>query len=148
VAHLSTATDPMPAHSGSRSLPVPTSSNHLDEVSSSNSVWPPPAAARLTSGDYLAAPTTQVATMYVACRSRLVRARNGGVGYWNPLNAPAWGADPSHKQPVPLVAVLLTFPLDASPSDEWIMHQAGSSPDLPRSHGWHQDVRNAVPSIL
>jgi hypothetical protein len=41
--------------------------------------------------------------------------RNGGVRYWNPLNAPAWEADPSHGRPGPLVAALLTFPLDASP---------------------------------
>jgi hypothetical protein len=31
--------------------------------------------------------TWSAATMYVACRSREVRARNGGVRYWNCLNA-------------------------------------------------------------
>ena len=40
---------------------------------------------------------------------------NGEVRYWNPLNAPAWGAGPSHERPGPLVAAILTFPLDASP---------------------------------
>ena len=44
-----------------------------------------------------------------------VRARSGGARYWNPLNAPAWGTDPSHEEPGPLVAAILTFPLDASP---------------------------------
>ena len=39
---------------------------------------------------------------------------NGTVRYWNPLNAPAWGADLSHEEPGPLVAALLTFSLDAS----------------------------------
>ena len=39
---------------------------------------------------------------------------NGTVGYWNPLNAPARGADLSHEEPGPLVAALLTFSLDAS----------------------------------
>ena len=40
---------------------------------------------------------------------------NGTVRYWNPLNTAAWGADPGHEKPGPLVAALLTFPLDASP---------------------------------
>jgi TOTE conflict system, Archaeo-Eukaryotic Primase domain len=39
---------------------------------------------------------------------------NGNVGYWDPLNTPAWDTDPHHETPAPLVAAFLTFPSDAS----------------------------------
>ena len=86
------------------------------------------------------------ATVSTALRS-LFCLTNGGVGYWNPLNTPAWGAGPSREKPGPLVAALLTFPLDASPSGERIMHQKGVQPGLPRSQSWRQDEGNAVPAI-
>jgi hypothetical protein len=42
---------------------------------------------------YRAAPATQAATIYVACRSRLPRARTGGLRYWNcPNTLPGHGS--------------------------------------------------------
>jgi hypothetical protein len=83
----------------------------------------------------------------LSARSRPDRC-NGRVGYWNPLNAPAWGADPGHETPGSLVAALLTFPIRCKPRDERFLHQTGSLPDLPRSQGWHWGGRNTVPVIL
>lgn len=81
-----------------------------------------------------------------ACHSRARRRDRSQV--LESAERPAWGAEPGHERPGPLIDALLTFPLDASPSGEWVTHQTGAQPARPSSQGWHQDELNAVPAIL